>query len=146
MPLCRALAGACLLASLNQSSLAAAAASSDDFLPELLRLESLDLADRATHRRLARLWRSERLLLSGVRLSELADHGRMRRAALRASGGEMPAADAAQAQSARSAERTFRRELSAYVRRTRQLQPSSAEHLQRQCAPQLLGVVYEETA
>ena len=43
----------------------------------VLRAETLDLTHCSSHRRLRRLWRSRRLLLHGVRLSELADRGRL---------------------------------------------------------------------
>ena len=43
----------------------------------VLHAETLDLTHRSSHSRLRRLWQSERLLLHGVRLSELAARGNL---------------------------------------------------------------------
>ena len=62
---------------------AAAPAMREAALAHALRCERLELTERATHRRLERLWRQQRLLLRGVRFSELATHGRLHTAARR---------------------------------------------------------------
>ena len=62
---------------------AAAPAMREAALAHALRCERLVLSERATHRRLKRLWRQQRLLLRGVRLSELATHGQLDAAARR---------------------------------------------------------------
>ena len=85
---------------------------------QLLRREELTLGDRPSHRRIGRLWRAGRLLLRGVRLSDLAHRGRLHAAAL---------ASTHPARSRRLTERAFRREVMAQMRRTRQLRPSKAE-------------------
>ena len=61
----------------------AAPAMREAALAHALRCERLELSERATHRRLKRLWRQQRLLLRGVRLSELATHGQLDAAARR---------------------------------------------------------------
>ena len=69
----------------------------------LCELERLPLASGRTHRRLRGLWRDQRLLLQGVRLSELST-----------TSGTRP-------------ERAFRRELAMHARRVQKLSPSRFE-------------------
>ena len=90
----------------------------DAAISQLLRRETLKLGFRSTHSRLRHAWRGARLLLRGVRLSDLVYNGREHAEAL---------ADTQPVRSQKLIERAFRRELFAHTRRTRRLQPSEAD-------------------
>lgn len=96
----------------------AADISAEDAIRSLVRRERLRLGARSTHRRLRRQWRASRLLLRGIRLSDLGIRGRLRAEAL---------AGAQPARSQHLTARAFRRELVSHVRRTRLLKPTKGE-------------------
>ena len=91
----------------------------DDTNEAELRSEELQLGNRAAHRRIFRLWRENRLLVRGTRLSDLELYGRRHAEVL---------ASTQPARSARLTARAFRHELIGNIRRARSLyHPTRAE-------------------